>query len=301
MSGQDAYWLEQIHSIMPELEVEGYELFQEGLVNDVLIVNNEWVIRFTKTEWGKELMAIEDRLMSFLQPKLSLSIPSPVKRAEGVIVYPHLIGETFFREFWSGADEYGQQALADQMGRFLFELHSIDTSALDWEVPHSYAPATYETWLEIHDRVVEKVYPLLLSHQIDWVERLFYPALSIPGFFDVAPALVHGDLAPYHVLFHPEKKCLTGVIDFGVAGLGDPATDLGSLLNYYGETLVSKIKGAYPNFPELIDRARFYAQAIELQWVLLGIETGENYWFTSHIAGARDIRADEGTINLQNS
>jgi hypothetical protein len=47
---------------------------------------------------------------------------------------------------------------------------------------------------------------------------------------------------------------------------------------------------AYPEMKELLPRARFYAQAIELQWALLGVESGEYYWFTAHIGGARDIR-----------
>lgn len=289
MPDQIAYWHDQIHSIMPELEIVEYELHQEGLVNDVLIVNNEWVIRFTKTEWGKELMANEDRLMQFLEPQLTLSIPSPVKRTGDAIVYPHLIGELFLRETWLQADGEGRHKLADQLGQFLDELHNVDLSELEWEVPHSFAPVTRETWLEIHDRVVDKVYPLLLPHQIDWVEALFSQALSTPDFFHFEPTLVHGDLAPYHILYHPGHHCLTAVLDFGIAGIGDPASDLGSLLNYYGESLVARLEKAYPNMHALMDRARFYAQAIELQWVLLGVETGEHYWFTAHLGGGRDI------------
>ncbi|MFZ4658307.1 MAG: hypothetical protein ACOYNY_14925 [Caldilineaceae bacterium] len=34
-----------------------------------------------------------------------------------------------------------------------------------------------------------------------------------------------------------------------------------------------------------------YAQSIELQWVLLGLETGKSFWFTAHIGGARDVYA----------
>lgn len=39
----------------------------------------------------------------------------------------------------------------------------------------------------------------------------------------------------------------------------------------------------------LLPRACFYAQAIELSWCLLGLETGEAFWFTAHLGGARDI------------
>jgi aminoglycoside 2''-phosphotransferase len=297
MPDLDAYWRDQIHRVMPDLEILEYECHQEGLVNDVVIVNNEWVLRFTKTDWGKEMMENEDRLMDFLQSELPLPVPKPVKCAEGVMVYKHLVGESFTREAWLKAAVHGQQSLADQLGEFLYKLHTINPSELDWDIPYSYAPVTRETWLDIHDRVVDKVYPLLLPHQIDWVEALFDPALSEQDFFGFKQTLVHADLAPYHILCDPERSRLTAVIDFGVAGLGDPATDFGSLLNAYGESLVVKLGSTYPGMDNLIPRARFYARAIELQWVLLGLESGENYWFTAHLGGARDIWGGTGRIN----
>ena len=49
MLEQDVYWHEQIHRVMPELEIRSYELYQQGLINDVVIVNKEWVFRFPKS------------------------------------------------------------------------------------------------------------------------------------------------------------------------------------------------------------------------------------------------------------
>ena len=289
MINTDVYWHDQIHSIMPDLTIESYTLHREGLVNDVVIVNNEWVFRFTKTDWGKELMATEDLLMRFLFPRVSLPVPFPELREDGVLVYRLLEGRAFLRPDWANAEAARQDALAAQLGRFLYDLHTVPTADLDWDAPATLAPVSRETWLDIYDRVVEKVSPLLLPHQLQWMEALFDQGLGKPDFFDFDPVLVHGDLAPYHILYLPDECVLNGVIDFGVAGLGDPATDLGSLINYYGETLVTKIKPHYPMYEALLPRARFYAEAIELQWVLLGVETGEDYWFTAHLGGARDV------------
>jgi len=290
MINSDVYWHDQIHKVMPDLAIASYELHQEGLVNDVLVVNGQWVIRFTHTEWGKELMTMEDQLMRFIAPQLILKVPFPEKCADGVMVYPLLQGDPFLRETWASADETDQQRLADQLGLFLNELHHLSTENLDWEIPLTLAPVTLETWVDIYERFVEKVQPLLLPHQKEWMDSLFESALDKPAFFDFQPVLIHGDLAPYHILYSKGNKRLNAVIDFGIAGLGDPATDLGSLINSYGETLVSKMKGKYPDLEGLLPRARFYAQAIELQWVLLGVESGEKYWFTAHLGGARDIR-----------
>ena len=289
MNDQEPYWHTEVHRIMPDLEIETMDVHHEGLVNDILIVNKEWVFRFTKTDYGRELLNQEYQLLRFLQPKLSLAVPSPVLRGDGYMAYHHLDGLAFPREVWQHLAKEKQATIAAQLGQFLSELHGAPVKDLECEIPLTLAPVTQETWFDIYERLVEKVFPLLLPHQIDWVERLFEPVLSLPDFFDFNPALIHGDLAPYHILYSPEELCLNAVIDFGVAGLGDPATDIGSLINSYGERLIHRIEPDYPTLANFLPRARFYAQAIELQWVLLGVESGEHYWFTAHLGGARDI------------
>ena len=289
MIQQTTHLKERIREILPDVEIQSVEIHQEGLVNDVVIVNDAWVIRFTKTEFARELMNIEYHLLNFLDPQLTLSIPKPEKIGQDVLVYPHLKGRDFTREIWAGASAGQQQALADQIGQFLQELHRLPIGSVDWDVPHTLAPVTRDTWADIYDRLLIKVQPLLLPHQVDWMEALFEEPLNSTGFFDFEPVLIHGDLAPYHILYAVDENRLSAVIDFGTAGLGDPATDLGNLISSYGESLVSKIEKTYPEYQNLLPRARFYAQAIELQWVLLGVESGEDYWFTAHLGGARDI------------
>jgi aminoglycoside 2''-phosphotransferase len=292
MISSEQYWHEQIHRIFPDLEIKDIILFQEGLVNDVLIVNQRWVIRFTKTEWGKELMAIEDRLMQYLSPRLSIKVPSPIKRGDGILVYELLGGVDFLRKTWLEGDPGLQNRLAKQLGTFLTELHQPPDPELDWEVPLTLAPVTRETWLDIDQRVKEKLCPLLLPHQVHWMEDLFNSAFSVEGFFEFEPVMIHGDLGPYHILYDADKKRLNAVIDFVMAGIGDPATDLGGLISHYGESLVSSIRPYYLLYDELLPRARFYAQAAEVHWALLGVETGEPYWFTLHLGDPRDIDVD---------
>ncbi len=289
MVDQESYWRAAIHRIMPDLDIQSMVINHEGLVYDILIVNKEWVFRFAKGEYGQELLDIENQLIRLIEPLVSLAVPSPALRRDGVIVYPNLHGEIFYRNTWSGLEEKQQQKLADQLGLFLEELHNIPTSDLDWEIPFTIAPVSYETWADIYERILTKVYPLLLPHQIDWAESLFEPIINQPEFFDFKPVLVHGDLAPYHILYSPKTASLTSVIDFWEAGMGDPAMDLGKLINHYGESLVRKIASTYMDYKKILPRARFYAQAFEIKWILMAVESGEDYWFTTHLGGARDI------------
>jgi len=289
MGDEISFWQEKIHEVMPDLVIHSLRHHSEGLVNDVVIVNDAWVVRFTTTEWGQELMQQEHRLIELIQPHLSLTIPSSQLVKKNVLIYPYFHGVNFSRQIWTDSEVNHQQLLANQLGEFLRELHNIPYQKANWEIPHTLAPVTRDTWLDIYDHVVQKVKAMLLPHQIDWMEALFDHALGTPGFFDYDPVVVHGDLVPYHIVYLPADIRITAVLDFGSAGIGDPATDLASLIYNYGERLVSKMADQYPAYETIIERARFYAQALDLQWVLLGIESGEYYWFTAHLGGARDV------------
>jgi aminoglycoside 2''-phosphotransferase len=279
----------RVRSIMPDLEIERFDVSNEGLVNDVVIVNGEFVFRFAKTERGAEILDGEKRILGLVRDQVEVNVPKPIYSDKGCVVYPLLAGEPLLLESIMALNESAQIGIAGDLGKFLFNLHTTDISQVQEELPPTAAPVTREKWLDIYRRVKETVYPLLWKHQVKWAERLFDSMLMNPQAFEYKPALIHGDLRPYHILINNEKCEMTGVIDFGVAGIGDPASDIGTLINTYGESFVIKMQSSYPNLDEYLARARFYAQSIELHWVLLGIEFGESFWFTAHLGCARDI------------
>ena len=43
---------------------------------------------------------------------------------------------------------------------------------------------------------------------------------------DFEPVLIHADLNPSHILWHPDRGKLAGVIDFGMAGVGVAPTEV---------------------------------------------------------------------------
>lgn len=287
----DDVLLQRVHALMPGLVVEQVERNTEGLINDVVVINQHWVFRFAKNDEYARRLDHELNILDTIRPHLQLNLPTPVVRGWGYMVYPFLTGQPLSRKTVLALDEPAQQTLAAQIGAFLHGLHtvSLPEAASTW--PTSRAPVTERQWRDIKQRVENKIYPLLQKYQVEWAEDVFNSVLLHPEVAQYTPVLIHGDLASYHLLFEPTPPTLTGVLDFGMAGLGDAASDIGNLISIYGETFVRKMEATYPALAHYLPRARFYAQLIELEWTLLGLETGETFWFTAHLAGARDIYA----------
>ena len=127
------YWQEQIHRIMPDIEIKEVDLYHEGLVNDVLIVNRKWVIRFTKTDYGKEMMALEARLMRFLHPLVSMNLPFPVKHEDGGSWFMNCwMGRIFCAMTGSNWMAPNKMKLPKSLGSFLKQLNDVPLQNPGW-------------------------------------------------------------------------------------------------------------------------------------------------------------------------
>jgi aminoglycoside 2''-phosphotransferase len=159
----------------------------------------------------------------------------------------------------------------------------------DAGVSPSGAIRTREDWLGFYEQLEGMLFAHLWRHQRGWVNEHFVPVLESELDLRFEPALIHDDLATYHLLYDPAARCLSGVIDFVTAGLEGPATDIATLLPYYGESIVRCMKPTYPQLPKLIDRARFWAGTLELQWALAGVLDEDIPMLLVHVGAVRDV------------
>lgn len=279
------YYLGRIREIRPEIEFKSVEFNNDGLVNDVVMINGKLIFRFAKDEAGVRALDAELRVLNAVRQRTRLPVPEPFYTAVDMIAYPFLPGESLTRAALAGLAESDRKAVAEQLAGFLYDLHH---TPLDENLPRTAAPVRRSDWDAIYAQVKEHVYPLLMKHQREWAEDVFTRMFADEAGFDYTPCLIHGDLGCYHILFDPGSRRLSGVIDFGVAGVGDPANDLACLIQYYGESFVRRFAPVYPLDERLMNRARFYARGLELQWLLNGLRSGEPFWFAAHIGGARD-------------
>lgn len=275
-------YAERIKELEPGLDLSAAEFNSEGLANDVVLFEDV-VFRFPKTDQARRALHAEVAVLTHLRGRVSVRIPAPSRVEADLIVYPRLKGRTLDRLTLNRLAPYDQHRLADQVGVFLAELHE---GALDANLPRTGAPTTYEAQLTRRKDAEQYVFPHLMKHQREYAESIF-EILEDPTVFEFTPTLIHGDLGPYHLLVTDSE--LTGIIDFGTAGVGDPANDIACLLQNYGERFLERANAAYPALRSLLRRARFLAQALEFEWLVHGLKNQEPFWFTAHIGTARDL------------
>lgn len=57
--------------------------------------------------------------------------------------------------------------------------------------------------------------------------------ISAINSFCFSSCLIHGDFGPSNILFEPTHGQISGIIDFGGSGIGDPVYVLGSLIGIW--------------------------------------------------------------------
>jgi aminoglycoside 2''-phosphotransferase len=282
---------ERIRQLAPEVVVNSISINREGLLNDVVILNGELIFRFPKHEYSFKHLKDEARILKLLQNHITLEIPSPLYESDDCLAYRMIPGETLRRDMLMGLPDSNQQLVADQLAQFLKELHGVPIKEIaDFEVPMADALMKYEGWVNAYGRIREKVFPLLMPHVRAWAREHFESHLADRSNFKYELKMVDTDIPPYHVMFDRQRGRINGIIDFGGAGLGDPAIDLGIIIYNYGESFMDRFHRVYPESEIYLKRARFYAGAHEVRWLLTGIERNDPWWFAVHVGSAKDIR-----------
>lgn len=281
-----AQYVQRIQALYPQLEIKTLEFNSDGLVNEVVVVNGELVCRFVKEDWGRELLTTEARILSLLRPYVQLPIPEFKHLEADFCSYSFIQGQPTTRNALLRMSPLERSRILNQLGEFIQQMHHIPANTLEG-IPASDAARDHSSWVRLYEQVKEHLFPHLYRYQRDWVEEHFAPLLRDDLDMGFQPVLIHADMAVYHILHDAASRELSGIIDFGTAGLGDPATDIAVFLMNYGETLTRQM--GYMGLEALLPRARFWAGTLELQWALASIQHNHKGLAVAHIGGARDV------------
>ena len=292
-----------IRARYPDLTIEYLRRDETGQYNVVLIADDALVFRFPRFTAGVGRLQAECALLSAIRPRLSLPIPEPRYQnfeppipGHAFAGYPLLVGKSLQHETVAAiADTTIAARLSRQLAAFLRELHEVPVAVLPDHVPMAWGFVTPD-WRAGCRQLFGRIERLVLS-RLDAAARVPLAAelayfLADDANFAQSPTVIHGDFGPGNILWDRARGEIAAVIDFGAAGLGDPACDIAALLTY-GEDFVAAGSAAYPELCALLPRARFYRRTFALQEALYGVEHGDDAAFARGIAPYLGTSEDE--------
>lgn len=283
-------FIENIKRVYPDLIINNFYINEIGQNNDVIMVNDALVFRFPKYEQGIAQLRRETEILKYIEDKVSLPIPAPVYESFDelepgkVFTGYHLIeGKPFWKEslLELKTDEQVRD-LASQLASFLVELHSIPGETASRDL-HLEARHPREEMRDLYEKIKDKLFPYMSIESQDEVSESFEDFLNgdVLSNFDIA--LIHGDFGASNILLNQESSEISGIIDFGGCGIGDPAYDFAGLLSCYGEDFFNMCIDLYPNGREIAKRVHFYKSTFALQEALHGIENDDRQAFENGI------------------
>jgi aminoglycoside 2''-phosphotransferase len=284
-----AVYLQRIRASYSDLEAKTTRLVDAGEFNDILIINEQIIFRFPTSPDGMWRLKVEVAVLGAMQEYISVPIPNPIYVSEDMetvgvafMGYRMVPGEPLMNHLETLRAKGGHRQLAGQLAAFLRELHTFPVKSAGLEVP-AHDRGRREALPELYQSFREHLYPHMRADARDLVTHQFDTFLSNPASFDYEQVLRHGDLGPGNILLDPQRGTISGIIDFGSAGLDDPATDLG-FVSFWGASLlgrpfVEQLHSDYPVTESLLSRIRFFEVMIAMMIALEGLQRGERETF----------------------
>lgn len=275
---------ERIVALAPDLIVETIRR-DNGQFNDVLIVNDAWVLRFAKSAAVIAALPGEVAFLRAIAGRLPLATPAvqylnltPPHVGMG---YPILPGVALSREWLASASASRLQGIGAQLGEFLRALHALPLDLFTGSAIQDRA----EEWADLYTHIRAHLFPHMRPDaQADVAAR--FEAFLAASDSDWTPSPRHGDFGSGNVLYDETTGDVTAIIDFGSAALGDPAVDIAAL-STMGETVFQAALTAYPEAAAYRERAAFYRSTFALQQAWYGLRDGSQEDFEYGIARYR--------------
>ena len=142
-----------------------------------------------------------------------------------------------------------------------------------------------DEWARYYRGFRQRLYGYMRVDARESVTRSFETALADDEMWRWDACLHHGDLGAANILTRDGR--VSGVIDFGFCGPGDPAQDLGALLASCGESFAERVCGHYPALGGGLARSRFYRQHYALLQAFYALRDQDQAEFEDGIAAYR--------------
>lgn len=261
----------------PDLSSRPAELNDDGW-EFLVLAFDDVVARFPRTPQARWKLGIEIGLLSIVADALPVSVPvhhhvardqqgAPLFTVDERIPGTALTGDV--------VDAVDLSRTALDLGAALSRLHAIP---VEHGVAAGMAPFSARVLNDVYRSFARRLTDGPAVARSPVVARRIAQAVDSfttrDDLVGVTPAIIHGDLGEQIFVEQPSGR-VTGIIDWADAVIGDPALDVGAILEY-GEDFVGAVLDAYVGSGDstLLERARFYHSVSAASGFLGAIELG---------------------------
>lgn len=272
--------LSLVKKTFPHLEINEVQINNNGWDHDILIINNEIVFRFPKSEHLLtkviDEMQILDRL-ALKRPIIKIPKYEPVywNNKFIAVTYAFLKGQSLsdYIDFPINEDPENAKLISD----FLTKLHSIDISDMNDTNLETIHILHY--WEKLYASVKKNVFPFLNTYQQNEISEVFIPFINNYTTITDKKTLIHGDLTASNIIFNKTRNQIYGIIDFTDAQFGDPAFDFAGLYWTFGPDFTQRVLSGYSSSEctaSIFNRVRvFYGLQPVFHELLYAVKNGQ--------------------------
>lgn len=190
----------------------------DGTDHAIFRLGDHMCVRLPRIESSAKFLLQEQHILKSLKPHLPCKIPSPIVIGKPCAHFPYswaimdwIEGHTAFNHPPKNLEQ-----CADTLANIILSLQKIETA----DAPYSQRGGI----LRMRDQYVWSSLDAL-KHRPDHEQlcNLWNELTKTPP-WDETPCWIHGDLLPGNILLQGDH--IAAIIDFGLAGIGDPACDL---------------------------------------------------------------------------
>jgi aminoglycoside phosphotransferase (APT) family kinase protein len=221
------------------LPIKHFQNIGEGWDNKVYLVNNKIIFRFPRRTVAIDLIHKENHLLTIIHAHVntSLKIPYPIFQGKPSELYPYafhgyemILGKSACH---ANLTEKNRINSLEGLTEFLINLHRIDKQKAESLniSPQPVSRTDIPKVITLFEKWLQKLYDInIVSINLKLFNEVLKEAEQIK-LSDNDLCVIHGDIYCRHLIFNQKK--LTGIIDWGDAGIGHKAVDLSVIWSFY--------------------------------------------------------------------
>lgn len=244
-----------IEKNFPDIRIDIISFFGEGFDNEVYLINDKYLFRFSRRESSSRELEREIAILHRIGEMADVEVPQfeHVGDNEGLkfVGYEKIDGTELRKEMFMEMEEEARENITREIADFIgcLQAFSLDEARILGIEENDF----YGIYLETLEKSRERIFPKIDEDLQNRISHIMESGLEP----DERKVLLHNDMKHEHILIDVADNKLKGIIDFGDITIGDPDHEVMFLYKSYGDEFLDIFLKYYPSSG---DRKRLVAK-----------------------------------------